>query len=297
MNLSSLPISLNLHTREAEANVLAWGRNFGIVRNGSLIIQYKVLWFAGYTLPYLDKPSLERAMKLFLCLHHLDELLENCVFEEAQAFFHMWCEFSYVENYDSPFSPLSCALADILMDMEHSGNAEWSEFLWFNMDDYLGSKRWEFDYKNRGTLPDLDSSVKQAGFGSGVFPALHFLKMDWRAERYPIEWVEFELCRICCLSNDLVLFKKFKKSQLGANELVLRQIDLGLSDVEILRHGGNLLMELLKSFSEVVECVRMEGGSRADWADELRLFLGGCLYWSEENALRYGTKINGINKT
>ncbi|MCE7057168.1 hypothetical protein LZF95_20980 [Algoriphagus sp. AGSA1] len=79
------------------------------------------------------------------------------------------------------------------------------------------------------------------------------------------------------------------------NELVIRQINTGVSDVESCRHGAYLLTILMDGFLEMIAELRDGIETGKELAGQLLLLLGDC-NWSEENALRYGTTINGFNK-
>ena len=297
MNFPILPVSLNLHVLSAEDAAIEWGWDFGLVDDELVLKSEKILWFAGYALPHLDKLQLEQVTKFFFCLHTLDEMLQKCGFEEAMEFFHRWEEYVFYEDFDSPLSFVWYALDDVLESMENFSDQEWLDSLWSYLDDYLQARRWEFNNARQGIIPGMNVFTMQHAYASGIYLAIHFLKLHFPAEEYPIEWVEQRIARIICLSSDLRGFEYHRKTQDTHNELVLRQIHTGISDAEACRHGTGLLSLLFDSLLEMTEEFRNENTSLAAWADNLLLLLGGCLYWSEENALRYGTKINGINKT
>ncbi|MFC5624568.1 terpene synthase family protein [Algoriphagus winogradskyi] len=297
MNLSILPVSLNLHTRSAEAAAIEWGWSFGLVDDELVLKSDKILWFAGYALPDLDKPQLEQVTKFFFCLTTLDDLLQDCFYEEAMEFFHRWEEYSFYQEFESPFSSLWFALEDVLENMSDLSDQEWLDTLWFYLDDYLQARRWEYYNIKQGIIPGMNLFTMQHAYGSGIYLAIHFLKLHFPAEEYPIEWVEQRIARILCLFADLKAFEFHGKTQSSQNELVLRQIHTGISDAEACRHAVKLISILFDSLLEIIQEFKNENKTLSEWADRLLLLLGGCLYWSEENALRYGTTVNGVKKT
>ncbi|WP_192350303.1 hypothetical protein [Algoriphagus sp. Y33] len=292
-----LPVSLNIHTRSAEAAAIDWGWDFGIVDDEPVLKRDKILWFAGYALPGLDKLQLELVTKFFFCLYSLDDLLQECVFEEAMEFFHRWEENSYYRDLDSPFSSVWYALDNVMETMDKLSDRPWLGTLRVYLGDYLQARRWEYYNIKKGIIPDMDVFTVQHVYGSGIYLAIHFLKLHFPAEEYPIEWAEQRIARILCLSTDLKAFEFHRKTQSSQNELVLLRIHTGISDAQACRHAVNLITMMLDSLLDRMESTRQEADPRAAWVDQLLLLLGGCMYWSEEDALRYGTTINGINKT
>ncbi|MBB6327842.1 hypothetical protein FHS59_003485 [Algoriphagus iocasae] len=297
MNLSVIPISLNIHTQEAETAAIDWGWNFGIVDDEHILKSEKVLWLAGYALPDLDKFHLEEVTKFFFCLYTLDELLEDCTYEDAMEFFHRWEEYLFYQDFESPFSSLWYALDNALEKMETFSDQEWRDTLWFYLDDYMQARRWEYCNVKEGIIPGMNLFIMQRSYSSGIYLASHFLKLNYPAEEYPILWVEQRVARIICLSSDLKAFQFHRKTQNNHNELVLRQLHTGVSDAEIIRHALNSLSLLFKNLIEMIQELTNNNKSLTTWTDQLMLLLGGYLYWSEENTLRYGTTVNGINKT
>lgn len=296
MNLSLLPVCLNIHTPSSESAAIDWGYNYGLVDEERELTTSKVLWFAGYALSGLTRTQLDEATKFFFCLHTLDELLQKCDYEEAMEFFYRWEEYLFYEEFDSPFSSLWYALDAVLEAMEDFSDQVWLDSFWFYLDDYLQARRWEYYNRMQGIIPSMNLFTMQRAYGSGIYLAIHFLKLHFPAEEYPIEWVEQRIARIVCLSTDLKAFEYHQRTQDCQNELVLRQIHTGSSDIQVCRHAINLITLLFDSFLEIIEEFKNENKTLAEWADHLLLLLGGCLYWSEENALRYGTRINGMNK-
>lgn len=297
MNLSILPTALHLQTRRAEAAAIEWGWDYGLIEDELYLKNSKTLWFAGYALPCLEPAQLDLVTRFFFCLHTLDDMLEECVYEEAMEFFYRWEEYLFYQEFDSPFSLVWCALDHALETIAVLSDEIWLDTLWFYLDDYLQAKRWEFCNKKEGIIPGMNLYVMQRSYGSGIYLATHFLKLNFPAEEYPVEWVEQRIARILCLSTDLSAFEFHRKTQSIQNELVLLQIHTGISDAQVCRHAAGLISLLFDSLLEIIDELKNENKSLAEWADHLLLLLGGCLYWSEENALRYGTTINGMSKT
>lgn len=297
MNLSNLPVSLNLHVLRAEAAAIEWAMDFGMIDDELVLKGDKILWFAAYALPDLEKRQLEQVTKFFFCLHYLDELLQHCSYLEAMQFFHRWEEYLFYEDLDTPFCSLWYALDNVLETMKNFSDQEWLDSLWSYLDDYLQARRWEYYTMKQGIIPGMNLFIMQHANASGIYLAIHFLKLNFPAKEYPLEWMEQRIARIICLSSDLRGFEYHKKSLDTHNELALRQIHTGITDRQACRHGAGLLSFLFDGLLEMIKEYRNENKRLADWADSLLLLLGGCLYWSEENALRYGTKINGLSKT
>ncbi|WP_439490858.1 terpene synthase family protein [Algoriphagus sp.] len=296
MSLSILPVSINLYTPTAEAIAIDWGWNYGLVDDELELKKEKTLWFAGYALPILDKLQIEETTKFFFCLHTLDDMLRRCAYEEGMEFFYRWEEYLFYQEFDSPFSSVWYALDDVMESMANLGDEVWLDTLYFYLEDYLQAKRWEFHNNWEGIIPGLNVFTMQRTYSSGIYLAIHFLKLHFPAEEYPIRWEEQRIARIVCLATDLKAFEFHRNKRLTHNELLLRQLHTGISDPQVCNHAFRLLSGLFDSLLDMLEEVKKENESHSIWVDQLLLLLGGCLYWSEEEALRYSTKINGISK-
>lgn len=296
MENPALQVAVNLNTKALDMAVLKWAFSKKILPSYEELEKFrkdKINYFAGYLFPDLSHGELEWIMKMFLWLFVLDDHLDTHFESELRTL--EWSKRpERCWNNDSPFANLNNALIELIDSSPGKSIPKWQAVWEEHWSTFLNGIVWESDNKYFGKIPDLDQYRYYRPHLSGVFLALHYLKLNLEfVPSCTTELLENKIARWICLCNDFVSADKEEKAGDFHNEFFLvsrivskreakRMIQREISSLQ--RHIQHLEIEVLREFPEY-----------KDWISGLNLLMGGCAYWSNEVTLRYGTYINGVN--
>lgn len=299
MKTWQFPVAIQRETPSLVDSLTRWAIGHQLIdpdRELHLIQQEKVLWFAGYLYPTLHAQTLEKVMRFFFCLFRLDDLLDRVAYQDSWAFLDgLYSGNLSFLNQRSPFFHWESVLGEVLVSLESLGNPEWKISFQAIWKAYLDAQIWELDNKKRGVYPDLGEYKQRRLDSSGVYLALHLLKSSWGELPGMTGYLEERVARFICLSNDLKSLDKEIQCRDFHNELYLLHYFTGCSMDQIKGFVLKELTGMLSQMQAMREVYESKGGD-PEWGEKLFLLVGGCMYWSEEDTLRYDTTVNGIEK-
>ncbi|RAI93831.1 terpene synthase family protein [Algoriphagus yeomjeoni] len=297
-----LPVSINTATPLLEEKTYSWLWESGLVSSESRLKRMqdqKIMWFAGYLFPEIDPVKLELITRFFCCLFLFDDLLDEVAPKEAMYLLDALAvdtsELSECTSLSST-KVLIDQLGNLILSISLSGSEHWQAGFYASWRDYLKAQQWEVDNRKLGQAPSLPEYKEMRLFSSGVYLALHLLKVDGSNLDCSISWIEQKVGRIICLSNDLRSMEKERKDQDFHNELLLLQVQTGCSDSMIYGYANTQLEGLFDQLFKLLDMIKKKEGYSETWVNELLLLLGGCMYWSDQDTARYGKSVNGISK-
>ncbi|MEB2778492.1 terpene synthase family protein [Algoriphagus sp. D3-2-R+10] len=295
----SFPSALNIHTLSLDRDTCQWAIIEGVLDPIQLSVwaDQKINWFAGYLFPRMSAFKLEKVMKLFCCLFILDDLMDTLPSNQSLELLEKLLPTQNEKVSDHKLSPLPRVLNDIVCHVSTFGDTAWGftfQNYWYR---YIDAQKWEVLNKQSGVLPSFPEYKERRMDSSGVYIALHLLKDTWKSDSCAVRLLDYKVARIICLSNDVISMDKERDAGDFHNELLLLQHYTGCSSGLLTAYADNQLKRLV---SEVV--VLMDTGDFQDaevqdgtktYIEELKLLVGGCHYWSQQDTLRYGASING----
>lgn len=298
MENQALQVAVNLSTKVLDKVVLKWAFSKKILPSYEELEKFKkdkINYFAGYLFPELPHEDLEWIMKMFLWLFALDDIMDIKSRSEIRSF--IWALRTKSQlNYLPPYSYLYKSYQELVNHLPGKDNVDWQVSWYRHWSSFLNGVEWELDNKYYEKVPDLHQYRYYRPHLSGVFLALHYLKLNLEIVPSCIsELLENKIARWICLCNDFISADKEEKAGDFHNELFLlsriiskreakRMIEREISLLQ--RHIQHLEQEILKEYPEY-----------KDWISGLNLLMGGCAFWSNEVTLRYGTYLNGVSQT
>ncbi|MBN3581962.1 hypothetical protein JYB64_06145 [Algoriphagus aestuarii] len=302
-----IPVAISLQVIPLERKTLDWLIHSNVLMDQNLLLQIeqqKFSWFAAYLFPEMDFLRLEKVMRFFDCLFLLDDLLDRNkanVFMEAlenlKDLKSLGYEVYIESNTQEKITSLFDHLGRLARHISSFGNEIWKRDFQEIWKDYLDAQIWEINNKFKKELPMLSEYQEKRLFSSGVFLALHLLKIDWPDQNCAVYWLERKAARIICLSNDIKSADKEKRAGDFHNELLLLQAQTGCSEPAVRDFTEKQVQGLFGQLFELMDlCEKQEEGLPKNWIEELLLLIGGCMYWSEEDTVRYAGSINGMEK-
>lgn len=291
-------VAVNLYTKELDEEILKWAYSKKIIPSLKGIQRFKrekVNYFAGYLFPQASSSNLEWIMKVFLWLFVFEELQEKSHPREFRVLLWVLMKKKRTQN---PF--LLEYMFDVWKELMEtspgksniSWQSEW-ESTWLA---FLQGIEWETRNQNAKIIPSLSDYHYYRPHLSGVYLALHYLKLDLRPDESCIsELLEFKIARWICLSNDLLSAEKEKKDGDYHNELLIlsESVPYGLA----LNYLDLELKKLYRQIESMKSTVSQQSAACKKWIESLNLLMGGCVFWSNEITIRYESHINGILKT
>ncbi|SFU01895.1 Terpene synthase family, metal binding domain [Algoriphagus locisalis] len=301
MNQYLLPVSINTATPFLEPEICSWMWESGLVSSEPRLERMqdqKIIWFAGYLFPEMDAGKLDLITRFFCCLFILDDLLDEVGTDESMLLLEALANTTTTSALRT--SGIVKALIDqlglLMLSISRLGSEHWKAGFYASWSDYLEAQQWEVQNRIAGHAPALAEYKEMRLFSSGVYLALHLLKMGWTNLDCPVSWIEQKVGRIICLSNDLRSVEKERKDQDFHNELLLLQLQTGCSDSISYSYARKQLEGLFDQLFKLLELIKEKEGYSEAWVNELLLLLGGCMYWSDQDTARYGISVNGISK-
>lgn len=295
-NLNFL-VAVNLSTKALDIAVLKWAFSRKILMSHEELEKYnkeKINYFAGYLFPEISTGKLEWIMKMFLCLFVLDDQMDKAPRSESRIL--IWAlRTGNSSNFQAPFSHLYNAFAELNQTLPGKDNLHWKPVWDGHWSAFLKGLEWELDNKYFGKIPDLAEYKYYRPHLSGVFLALHFLKLDFEfVPSCASELLENKIARWICLSNDLISADKEEKTGDFHNELFL------LSRISSKREAAKHMEKEISTLYWHIQHLQFEVVNKlpeyCDWVESLSLLMGGCAFWSNEVTIRYSTYLNGVSQ-
>lgn len=287
------PVALSIHLIQLEKKTLKWLENVHLLKKKNDIAEIreqKIIRFAAYLFPEMEINRLEIVMRFFCCLFLLDDRLDHITPEEGLDWINCLCD----EKTERRFNPLIFEILKLNREMLRlSDKKKWRKGWIENWDFHLEGLLWELDNRCKRSTPDLRDYQIQRPFASGVFLALHLLRMEFFENSLIVQKLEWDVSRLIVLSNDLSSSEKEKSMGDFQNELLLLEVFIGSSQAK--NRVENEIIRLHSQIIQVAERIRLEYPKMEKWLESIMLLLGGCHYWSEITA-RYFAKINGEMK-
>lgn len=292
-----LQAALNIETKALDPLVLKWAFSTQIISSTAELEKYnreKINYFAGYLFPELPARELEWIMKMFFWLFALDDQVDIAPRSECRTLIwalrtnrQLHCGYTYFHFFKTWEELKSTSPGKAIPAWQAGWDLNWSTF--------LNGLEWELNNKYFKSIPDLREYKYYRPHVSGVFLALHYLKLDMEfVPTCTSDLLESKIARWICLSNDLISADKEESGGDFHNELFLlsrivskreakKQVEKEISLLH--RHIHHLENEVLKNSPEYQV-----------WISRLNLLMGGCAYWSNEVTVRYEGYLNGIIK-
>ena len=302
-----IPIAVSLQVIPLERKTLDWLISSKLLIDQRLLFQIeqqKFSWFAAYLFPEMEAGRLETVMRFFDCLFLLDDLLDGkfamdylLKIERLKTLETQVQASESVTDFPASIDSLFNHLNLLVRQISCLGNDVWMNDFIEIWEDYLDAQIWEIENKSKNELPMLSEYQERRLFSSGVFLALHLLKVDWHDQSCPVNWLERKAARIICLSNDIKSADKEKSVGDFHNELLLLQHQTGCTEAAVKEYAEKQVQGLFEQLFQLMElCEKQAGNLPKSWIEELLLLLGGCMFWSEEDTVRYSGIINGMEK-
>lgn len=306
MNGHVFHVSLSIYHNKLERDILDWLQETELISNDkslTSIQNQRIISFAAYLFPEIDKERLSTVMKFFTILFLLDDLLDKQDSNESLVFlerillkdliFDKDCGNSNCSGFNER---LSFQLLRSVQEVLKMGNVNWQQVFDSSWEEYLSAQIWEVRNKKNNRLPSIPEYQEMRLKSSGVYLALELLKVDWIDQDCSFKWIERVVGRQICLSNDIQSMPKEKRSGDFHNELLLLKMQTGCSDSEILQYSRRQVQSQLVQLDKLLEMIEEGHYPKMEWKENLLLMVGGCNYWAEEDTLRYSSKTNGKGK-
>lgn len=295
MDRNDFPVSLNLSTPRLDIEVLIWAWNCRLfISPGELekAKSQKLNWFASYLFPEAEEGVLKGTMKFFLWLFLVDDLLDSENQDSSQEFLNQLL---------NPKTGSSCGRFDVFLEVlpeikvwwESLGGEKWQKAWKENWEHYLDGLRWEFQNKKNGIRPNLSDYRLFRPYFSGVFLAIHLLRLPDLVESCESNLLEGKIARLICLCNDLSSAEKEKQVGDFNNELLLMIVEHRISPIQAKTYLVTEIKNLSKDIKLLTQLSEKSSLSCTDWTRRLNLLLGGCLFWASQDTNRYQSTLNG----
>ncbi len=291
------PFSFNPYCTKLDDQVLRWAWNEGLFEAPSELERCRtqqINSFCGFLYPDFDATKLELVMNFFLTLFLLDDLIDEDLGDEQLQFLEK------LNSNEQVFYPgnnrlsrlgiqISGLFIQIGMEIiSPPTRTDW-QLAWQL---YTSSILWEVGNKINGKIPDLSEYKTLRPFSSGVNLAILINRSDNFDESCRSVFLEGQIARYICLSNDLDSFEKEKEVQDFHNEVILLQLT---TNKDVLPSIRRELRSLKQRILRMAEQLKRDSASCASWVDSLLQLVGGCSKWSRET-FRYQGHLNGNSR-
>lgn len=295
MSPGEFPVALNPATPRLDKEVLVWGwKNHLFLSLGELekARSQKLNWFASYLFPEAEEQVMKGTMKFFLWLFLIDDLLDSENQDSSLEFLNHLLN-PKTGSSSGRFGVFLDVLPEIKLWWESLGGEKWQKAWKDNWKHYLEGLWWEFQNKKNGIRPHLSDYRLFRPYFSGVFLAIHLLRLPDLVESCESNLLEGKIARLICLSNDLSSAEKEKQAGDFNNELLLMIIEQRISPIQAKTYLVTEIKNLIKDIKSLTVLTAKLSLSCTDWTRRLNLLLGGCLYWASQDTNRYQSTLNG----
>lgn len=291
-------VAVHQDTVKLDRDVLRWAFAKKIIQSNSELEIYrkeKINFFAGYLFPETSFEKLEWIMKMFLWLFVLDDRLDKEQLSISRSL--IWgLKNNQSPTYAPPFSELFNVWRELDQSSPGIANPEWKIGWNTHWSTFLSGMEWELNNKYYGKIPNLSDYKFYRPHLSGVYMALHYLKLDYDfVASSKSELLENKIARWICLGNALISAKNEEMVGDFHNELFLHSRII--SGRKAKTHMENELQALFRHIQKLEAELLIESPDCNEWISGLNLLMGGCVYWSNDVTVRYGTYVNGVDKT
>jgi hypothetical protein len=297
MENPQLQVAVNLKTKALDPLVLKWAFSTKIISSTAEVERYKrerINYFAGYLFPELSAVKLEWIMKMFFWLFVLDDHLDNSPPSESRTL--IWAlRTNRLFNYYSPYSNFFRSWSTLIHSSPGKDDPDWQAGWDLHWSTFLNGIEWELNNKYQRLIPDLKEYKYYRPHLSGVFLALHYLKLDLKfVSSCTSDLLESKIARWICLCNDLISADKEQSAGDFHNELFL--LSRIVSKREAKKQVEKEITMLHRHIQHLGNEVLRQSQEYKDWISRLNLLMGGCAYWSNEVTVRYESYLNGTIK-
>jgi hypothetical protein len=175
-----LRVAVHQDTEILDRKVLRWAFARKIILSNAELEIYrkeKINFFAGYLFPDTSTQNLEWIMKVFLWLFVLDDRLETERLSYSRSF--IWSlKANQSPTYSPPFLGLFKVWGELSQSSPGKDNPDWQIGWETHWSTFLSGIEWELKNKSYGIIPNLPDYKFYRPHLSGVYLALHFLKLD-----------------------------------------------------------------------------------------------------------------------
>lgn len=287
------PVAINIYSNQISMEVSKWAWDLGLFSSIEEYKSYKkqgINFFAPYLFPQLSLEDLRRTMKFFLCLFLLDDHLEQIDPDEGIN----WINGLSNKENEMNLNPLLIQIQVLTIEMmKVSSDQKWKNGWMENWNYHLEGLLWEINNKSKGRIPELRDYQIQRPFASGVFLAIHLLRMETFEDSLKVRRLEWDVSRLIVLSNDLGSSDKERSLGDFHNELLLLERIVGPIQAKV--RMKNEIKRLCTQIIQVGTRIKKESEKMEPWLGSMMLLVGGCHYWSQYTT-RYFEKINGEMK-
>ncbi|MDG1277546.1 MAG: terpene synthase family protein [Algoriphagus sp.] len=297
MKTNSFPIAISIYCPQLETEVLDWLRfhlpswNKAIFKG---IFAHRINWFAAYLLPEFSRENLQSCMRLFLCLFLLDDLLDRISpLESKKCLTLLRQKETNSIGFNQEILEFKTLIKKQIKGFQESSPDNWfSEWnkIW---DAYLGGLEWEITNKMAKQKPDLEDYWQNRIHSLGVFLALHILKLEFEQEPSQAIKLEQKAAKLICISNDIISLSKERALGDFSNGILLSEFYLEIPENQAIELHKKQIEILTNEIWELSSFSKGWTHNSDSWLRSFLLLIGGCLYWSEQDTLRYSTAING----
>lgn len=295
----TLPVAVNCFTKDLDIKVLRWAFSRKIIQSKELqeIQVQKINYFAGYLFPQISEQRLAWIMKCFLWLFLVDDLQERVSEEEFRSFI---ASLSFLEKGNGGFSedPMVAAWRELRTEMSATYQADWLakwDAYWAS---FLEGQLWEKANKSAEKVPELMQYRAYRPYLSGVFFAFQLLKGEYNPlPTCESKELEYKIARWICLGNDLISPVKELQSNDCHNEVILMALHSGANLLTVKNYLESEQERLGREINRLSLELSTQAPACHQWLEGLNLLMGGCVFWSDEVTLRYGSHLNGVAKT
>ncbi|WP_026968018.1 terpene synthase family protein [Algoriphagus terrigena] len=294
---NQFPSAFNPHCLALEPEILRWAWNAGLFEEVAELERcrlQRINSFPGFLFPSLPSDKLAPVMKFFLCLFLLDDLLDVELDVDKISYLEkLSCptdaefgELTRTERLGKQLSSLHQDIGNRIIDT--LDESEWEE-AW---EVYISGLQWEVKNKSEGKIPSLSEYRISRPYSSGVYLAIQLLRPAQFDESCMTLYLEMDIARFICLSNDLDSLEKEHDLNDFHNEVRLLQLT---TEKDVLPWVAEELNSLRLKIFELAAMLSQNSESCGKWVSSLLHLVGGCMAWASGN-LRYQNKVNGKSR-
>jgi hypothetical protein len=297
MTANVFPVALSIYGPPLEREIINWLKknlpswNKKIFDN---MFSQRLSCFASYLYPEASKENLRWCMRLFICLFLLDDQLDSA----EPSFAKKWLQALKFKDSNSIAAYTALAEYNRLIFLQFTSLpimatpawvSEWENLLTY----YLEGLDWEISNKMANKKPVWEDYWPKRIHSSGVLLAFHILKLEEVKETCELLKIEELGAKLICISNDIISFPKERAIADFHNVILLSEYYLHLTENQSIELHKKQVECLTKELWELASLSKEWAPESKSWLGRFMLLLGGCLYWSEQDTLRYSTAING----
>jgi hypothetical protein len=296
MKAKSFPSALSLFTIQLDIETTGWIKLQLPSWDEKVFLKissHRINWFSTYLYPQYSKGNLRWCMRFFICLFLLDDKLDQLTTRMGAKWLNSIKYNQIPISFPLELQEFNQLISSLCDHYPFKASSKWSMEWRIHWQFYLEGLEWEISNKLKKVVPKWENYWPNRIKSSGVMLALHLLKFERDLFSCEIELLENKAGKLICMSNDIISFPKESKIGDFHNGIALCQHYLKLNEAEAIQYHKQELLKLEKEIRAISSSKEGCTHELKNWLSQYLLLIGGCIYWSEQDTLRYHTAING----